>query len=261
MSAESDAAGPSPVAVVLAAGLGTRMGGRVPKVLLEAGGQRLIDHGLATLRQAGITRIVMVQGPESPRPSEVLAGDDLEYVVQHDRLGTGHAVLQAKEAVGDAPFFVLNGDMPLLRAASLSALQTQRRAADAYAALLVAEDEAGRLPTLGRVFVREDETIERMIEARDLKAHPEWERPGPRLVNVGAYLFEPGPIWSVLEALGTDNAQGEYYLTDVVAMLSDRGHRTLAVRAVDPDEAMGANTPAELQALDDALRRSRPSGE
>lgn len=247
-----------PVAgVVLAAGMGKRMGLPYPKVLVRVGGRTAIEHVLGNLRSAGASPIVIVQGPSSPRPSDVLAAGDLAFAVQHDRRGTAHALAHAEPALhgfqGD--IVVVNGDMPLISPGSLAKLREERRTRGAFGALLVAPDPDGALPGLGRVATDDRGLVSAMVEARDLAARPAAERPSH--VNVGAYLFGPGdggpsPLWEALAAVGSDNVQGELYLTDVVGILAARGLPMAAVTCA-PVEALGINTPDDLAAVEEAL--------
>jgi bifunctional UDP-N-acetylglucosamine pyrophosphorylase/glucosamine-1-phosphate N-acetyltransferase len=181
------------------------------------------------------------------------------FVVQHDRRGTAHALAQAEPVLrgSEEDLVVVNGDMPLVSAASLARLAAARAEAGTYGALLVVRDPAGDLAGLGRVLVDGADRVTRMVEARDLADHP--EIPTPELVNVGAYLFgggAPSPLWDALRAVGSDNAQGELYLTDVVGILASRGLAMAAVEASDPREALGINTPEDLARVEAALGAS-----
>lgn len=248
-------------AVVLAAGKGRRMASPLPKVLIPVAGQPMLGRVLATLREVGVQRSVVVEGPSSPRPSESYVGGDVTFVVQGERLGTAHALRQAEAVLSDhrGAILVVNGDMPLVREGSMRSLVRERAARGLFGALLVARDEAATLPGLGRVFLDDDGCVEAMVEARDLAARPELDRGGPALVNVGAYLFGGPEIWDALRGVGDDNSQGEYYLTDVVAVLRSRGHRCAAVEAEDVSEAMGVNTPEDLARVEsELLRRAQP---
>lgn len=239
-------------AVVLAAGLGKRMGVPTPKVLLHAAGRPLLAHVLATLREAGVPRIVVVEGPASPRPSDAFAAPDLAFAVQEERLGTGHAARQAERLLADVRGAILfvHGDMPLLAAASIRTLAEARAGAGCHGALLVAKAAGQAYAGLGRVFVDGDGFVTRLLEARDLAAHPEWG--GSELSNVGAYLFASDGLWAALSRVGRDNAQREHYLPDVVGILRAEGKRCIAVYG-EATEALGVNTPEELAQVEQAL--------
>lgn len=251
-------------AVILAAGLGTRMGGVFPKVLLEAAGRPLLAYVLDTVRAAGCRRIVVVEGPASPRPSDSFRAPDTTFVTQAERLGTAHALRQAEDTLRGTKdaVLVVHGDMPLMSAASLQALERARDRAGAYAALLATESQGVDLAGLGRVFVSEDFIVERIVEAKDLAQHTGHPSRGPSLVNVGGYLFGggqapglrgPGPLFRALAEVRDANAQKEYYLPDVIALLAARGLHTLAVTAADAREALGVNTPEELHRVEQTL--------
>jgi bifunctional UDP-N-acetylglucosamine pyrophosphorylase/glucosamine-1-phosphate N-acetyltransferase len=246
--------GPASAAVVLAAGMGKRMGLPYPKVLVRVGGRSALEHVLDTLRAAGIGRIVVVEGPASPRPSDTLAAPGLTFAVQTERRGTAHALLQAEPALHDfeGPLLVVNGDMPLISASSVRRLLQAAGEAGNHGALLVTRDPAGELASLGRVAVDAASRVERMVEARDL-------RPGespPEHENAGANVFgggRPAPVWEALAAVRPDNAQGELYLTDVVGILAARGLPMAAVEAAHPREALGINTPEDVARVEAAL--------
>lgn len=260
-------------AVVLAAGLGKRMGGGVPKVLIEARGRRLLDRVVDVLRAAGAERIVVVEGPSAPRPSEMLSAPDLSFVVQSERLGTAHALAQAEPILRDetGPFLVVHGDMPLMKSASLRALLSASETASSYAALLVARPAPGDTDAfagLGRVVVKEG-VVREMVEARDLPSRrdallaidPDLDR--APTINIGAYLFggtrAPGQPWRALGRVGSGNAQGEHYLPDAIGILAAEGLATVAVPG-GAEEGLGVNTPADLARVEAILRSRDAAG-
>ncbi|MCL4817532.1 MAG: bifunctional UDP-N-acetylglucosamine diphosphorylase/glucosamine-1-phosphate N-acetyltransferase GlmU [Vicinamibacteria bacterium] len=236
-------------AVVLAAGKGTRMRSARPKVLHRVHGLPLLEYPLRALAGAGVSRVVVVTGHEAEAVERSFAGRGFAFVRQDPPRGTGHAVMVAREAIAGADtVLVVNGDLPLLRAESLRALLARRAAGDAAALLSVTLPDAG---AYGRVVRGADGGVARIVEARD--ASPEERAIGE--INVGVYAFAADALERALATLRPQNAQGEYYLTDVVAAIAAGGGRISALAAADADEGRGVNTVAELAAAT-ALRRA-----
>jgi bifunctional UDP-N-acetylglucosamine pyrophosphorylase/glucosamine-1-phosphate N-acetyltransferase len=228
------------VAVVLAAGKGTRMKSERPKVLHEAGGRPLVGWAIAAARAAGCARIVVVvgHGGEAIRAAFADAAD-LEWVEQREQLGTGHALLQAKSSVGGpALALVLSGDAPLVRPRTLVALA--EAAERGWGAMAVATlDPPG---ALGRVVGDDRGGLRAIVEARDATA----EQLEIRTVNAGFYALPAPEIFGFLEGLTTDNAQGELYLTDAVVAAARATAGVALVELDDADEALGINDRLEL---------------
>ncbi len=245
--------------VVLAAGQGTRIESARPKVLHEVAGKSMLDHVLDAAATLAPERIVVVLGPGMEVVAEAARarGDDLHTVVQERRLGTGDAVACARPALAgylgpkDAgDILVVFGDTPLLTAETLQAMAAARRAPGAPALLCVAfrpEDPAH----YGRVVCGPDGAVEKIVEYADASAA---ERE-VELCNGGMLLGDGPVLMSLVAQLGTDNAKGEYYLTDIFALARAAGHRA-GVAEADPDEVMGVNSRAEL-AVAEALMQLR----
>ncbi len=224
-----------PTAIILAAGLGTRMKSALPKAMHPIAGRPMIRHLLASC-DGLFDRIVVVAGPDM----EVLerAAAPHATVIQHDRLGTGHATLQAVEHFGTADVAVLYADNPLIRRETIEALLARRRQGDAGLALLAMRPpEAGKY---GRV-IEEGGYVTRIVEWADAS---EAER-AVGLCNAGVLCASGENLARWLRALKNDNSKGEYYLTDVVAMAVSEGLRAAAVEA-DSNELRGINSRAEL---------------
>ena len=227
------------VAVVLAAGLGTRMKSRLPKVLHEAGGKPLLAWALDAARAAGCTRIVVVAGHGADEVQRRFAADDVRFVLQEQQLGTGHALAQAApEVTGDATVLVLSGDVPLVRVDTLRDLLAA--AGDGGAAMAVADLE--QPGSLGRVLATGDGKLAAIVEARD--ATP--DQLAVKTINAGLYVLPAPAIFDELAQLRPNNAQGELYLTDAVTALAQRGSGVVLHHLADPDEALGVNTRVEL---------------
>jgi len=238
--------------VVLAAGEGKRMKSALPKVLHPLLGRTMLGHVLAAAEPLGAQRTVVVVGHGGDQVREHLAGiaPDAIAVLQAEQRGTGHAVRVALEALPDADgeIIVLNGDLPLVTAATLERLADLRARSGAGATLLTADvpDPTG----LGRIVRNDDGDFEGIVEERDAT-------PDQRLVteiNAGAYAFQAAALRDALGKLSTANAQGEEYLTDVMELLIGAGHTVAAVLAEDFCEAAGANDRAQLAQLRNVLR-------
>lgn len=235
-------------AVVLAAGKGKRMHSDLPKVLHPLCGQPLLTYVLDTLDAAGIPQPLVVIGHGADDVRALVAGR-AECVEQGEPLGTGHAVMQAVPHLGPAEaVLVLYGDTPLLQPATLEALLDLHRRSGAAAAMLTAELDDPR--GYGRVVRRDDGVVTRIVEEAD--ATPEDAR--IREINAGTYVFEPLALREGLDALRPANAQGEYYLPDLVGWLLSTGRQVTAL-VTDGETAMGINSRRELAAAEAVMRR------
>ena len=240
-------------AVILAAGKGTRMKSARAKVLHPALGVPMLEHVVRALQAAGAGRVVVVVGHQAEAVEAAFAGRGLEFVRQEPPLGTGHALQVAGPSLGTGAgtVVVVNGDLPLLRPQTLLALlDAHRRSGDAATLLTVELPDAG---AYGRVLRDGDGSVRAIVEAKDASA----EERAVREINAGLYAFERGALLPALARLQPQNAQGEYYLTDVVALLRGSGRRVGAVKAEDPGEALGVNNVEELAETTRLLRRRR----
>ncbi len=227
-------------AVLLAAGRGTRLKSPKAKVLHLAQGAPLLEHTLRAV--AGADGVIVVVGHDAESVEAAFAGR-AQFVRQNPPLGTGDAVLTARAAFarrGEGTLLVLNGDLPLLRAATVESLFDAHAASGAAATLLVAElADAG---AYGRVLRDARGDVRAIVEAKDASA----EERALREWNVGVYAFEVQPLLEALARLSPQNAQGEYYLTDVIGHLVAAHRRVAAFRVADAREGLGVNTLAEL---------------
>jgi bifunctional UDP-N-acetylglucosamine pyrophosphorylase/glucosamine-1-phosphate N-acetyltransferase len=233
--------------VILAAGEGKRMRSRQPKVLHPMCGRPLIAYPLRLARTLA-DRVVLVVGPNAETVREA-AGADVHAVEQTERLGTGHAVLQAKPACNDGTILVVAGDMPLLQVETIERLVTHHRTTGAAATILTAIVPEPR--GYGRIL-RQRGRVARIVEERD--ATDDQKRVNE--INTSVYCFEADRLWSALAQVKPDNDQGEYYLTDAIAILARAGSRIEAVVVPDPDEALGVNDRKQL-AFAAAIQRRR----
>lgn len=236
-------------AVVLAAGKGKRMVSALPKVLHTICGRPMIAYVLQTLTQVGIASPVVVVGHGAGQVQTAL-GDGVRYAVQEEQLGTGHAVMQAMPLLEGyaGTVVIVYGDVPFLRAETIETLLAHHREQGAAATILtdLRDDPTG----YGRVLRDARGNVRRIVEEPD--ASPE-ERE-VREINAGMYAIEAGALRDALRALQPANVQGEYYLTDAVQTLLDRGHTVAAVVVSSSQEASGINSRLELAAAEAAMR-------
>jgi bifunctional UDP-N-acetylglucosamine pyrophosphorylase/glucosamine-1-phosphate N-acetyltransferase len=235
----------APTVVILAAGHGTRMRSAVPKMLHPLCGRPLFAWPVAAAREAGARRIVVVGGPD--RALEPHLPDGVELAVQAEARGTGDAVHAAAGHIdpGDV-VLVVNGDAPLITAEALLALLESHVTSGAAGTLGVIElEDPG---SFGRVIRAGDGSVERVVETKapgDASA----EELAIREVNAGVYAFDGAALLDALPRIGSDNAQGERYLPDVVHLLRAAGAAVGAHRLADPALALGVNDRAELAAV------------
>jgi bifunctional UDP-N-acetylglucosamine pyrophosphorylase / glucosamine-1-phosphate N-acetyltransferase len=230
--------------IILAAGEGRRMKSHTPKVLHAVGGRTLLGHVLATAADLRPGRLIVVvgQGRELVSAHVAERAPEATVVVQHRQEGTGHAVRTALEAVGQihGVVVVTYGDTPLLRSETLAELVAAHRAAGNAVTALTARvpDPTG----YGRIVLDGDGVFTEIVEEVD--ATPEQRAIDE--INSGVYAFDGDLLADAVKRVATDNAKGEEYLTDVVAILRGDGHRAGCVRAADPAEVEGVNDRVQL---------------
>lgn len=228
--------------VVLAAGKGTRMKSRLPKVLHEAAGLPLIEYVLRAADSLRPSSTTVVVGHLADQVERVLAKRmGLRFALQEPQLGTGHALMQAEPHLRGSrgTVVLLYGDVPLLRGATLRSLVDAHLAHRAAATVITARVEQPH--GYGRI-VRTDGRIRAIVEEKDAT---ETERAIDE-INSGIYAFDAEPLFASLASLRTANAQGEYYLTDLVRVYADRGLTVETVTLEDPREITGVNSRKEL---------------
>ena len=224
--------------IVLAAGRGTRMQSDLPKVLHEVAGAPLIVHALGGAAELSPERVVVVTGHGAEAVEALDLGEHVEFVRQKEQLGTGHAVLQAKEALEghEGPAFVLYGDTPFIEPETL----TQMAAALEEASLAVLGFEAAVPGRYGRLVTQDDRLL-KIVERQDAT---ETER-AITLCNSGVLAGDARLMFDLLEKVTNDNAAGEYYLTDLPSLAAEQGMITQVVRC-DEAETMGVNSRSDL---------------
>ena len=236
--------------VILAAGQGKRMNSDLPKVLQPLAGRPLLQHVIDTARDLHPTNIYVVYGHGGAQVQAALAHEHVEWILQADQLGTGHAVMQAMCVIpDDHTVLVLYGDVPLIRAASLTKLTA---AADdgALAVLSVYPDNPAGY---GRIVRDAAGQVTAIVEQKDASS----EQLQIREVNSGLMAAPAGRLREWLLGLGRNNSQREYYLTDVVTGAVQAGNRVDAALTVHPSEVMGVNDKIQLAQVEAAYRRER----
>jgi bifunctional UDP-N-acetylglucosamine pyrophosphorylase / glucosamine-1-phosphate N-acetyltransferase len=243
---------------ILAAGKGTRLKSRQPKVLHQIGGKPLLAHVVAAASKVvPAQNIFAIIGHEADKVRAALESTGIGFVLQREQRGTGHAMMEAAGALkGFDHVLVLSGDVPLITQETIAGVRDFHIAGGAAMTILTAEppDPTG----YGRIFRKtvngsETDEVERIVEQKALKG----EQVEQREINSGIYAFSTGPLYAQIGKIGTDNAHHEYYLTDVAALLEKAGDKVLALRAKDSNEVLGVNTRVELAALDAQLRAKK----
>lgn len=240
--------------VILAAGKGTRMKSATPKVLHHLAGLSLIEHVLRTVDQLPVSTKILVVGHGADDVREALKGrTDLRYVVQSPQLGTGHALQQAQPVLTGLTgnVLLLYADVPLLESGTLARLVEAHRTKRAAATVLTAEldDPYG----YGRIVRDAKGIITRIVEERDASS----EHRAIKEINSGIYVFSLGPLFENLHNLAADNAQGEYYLTDLVAMYRQQDKRVETLCLDSADQLRGVNSRQDLAELSALIRQRK----
>ena len=232
------------IGLILAAGKGVRMKSDLPKVLHPVGGRPMVMYPVELLRRLGAKRIIVVIGRGAQEVAEAL-GSGVETVVQEEQRGTGHAVMCAAPLLEgeEASLLSLYGDVPLLRHRTLERLLKSHHAGTSAATILTAllDDP----PPYGHIIRDNNGNLLKIVEARD--ATPDELK--IKEINAGIYCFQIPLMLDALKEIGTDNAQGEYYLTDVIGVLRRKGYAIGTVMTDEPREILGVNTRDELDAV------------
>ncbi len=237
------------MAIVMAAGKGTRMKSKKSKLVQKIYGKEIVKRAVENAEKAGIKDVVAVVGYQKEEVMEVL-GDSVQYAFQEEMLGTGHAVLQAKEFLAGkkGKVLVLNGDVPLLRPETLNKLVEKSIENREYATLLTAiyDNPTG----YGRIIRDEGGNIKGIVEEKDTKA----SQRKIKEINAGIYCFDIEELLAALEKIKPNNAQGEYYITDVISIMNKKGLKTGAVIVEDNTEILGINDRIQLEMLTKVLQ-------
>lgn len=237
------------IAIVMAAGKGTRMKSKNSKLVQKIYGKEIVKRAVENAQKAVVKDIVAVVGYKKEEVMKVL-GDDIKYAFQDEMLGTGHAVMQAKEYLKGkkGKVLVLNGDVPLIRPETLNKLIEKSIENKEFATLLTAiyDDPTG----YGRIVRDEGGNIEGIVEEKDTTE----EQKKITEINAGIYCFDIEALLDALEKITPNNKQGEYYITDVIQIMNDSGLKTGAVLVEDNTEILGINDRIQLGILTKVLQ-------
>ncbi|HEX4000320.1 MAG TPA: NTP transferase domain-containing protein [Pirellulales bacterium] len=244
----------STIAVVLAAGKGTRMKSDLPKVLLPVAGRPMIEFVLDALIAGGIRQTIVVVGYRGDLVRHALTDrTGVTFVEQREQLGTGHAVMVCREALAehDGAVLVVAGDSPLMQPSSIAKLfdEFERSQPACLLGTAIRSDPTG----LGRIVRDRQGNFEAIVEQRD--ATPDQQRITE--VNMSCYVFDSRRLFPALARIDRHNAQGEYYLTDCPGVLLRDGFPVLALSVLQPCEALSINTVDELAVVERELLRQR----
>jgi len=238
-------------AVILAAGQGTRMKSKLYKVLHPVCGKPMVQHVVDHIQTLDVKRIVTVVGHGAEMVKQQL-GDKSEYVLQAEQLGTAHAVQQAEAILSseEGTTLVVCGDTPLIRPETMQALFEHHQAKKAKATILtaIAENPTG----YGRILRGDNGQVEQIVEQKDASA----EQQLVKEINTGTYCFDNKALFETLKLVKNDNAQGEYYLPDVIEILQKQGEVVEAYVTGDFEETLGVNDRVALSQAE-ALMRTR----
>ena len=240
----------APIAVVLAAGKGTRMKSDLPKVLCEANGRPLVSYVIDALRTAGVEGLVAVVGYQADLVQEKLSSvGNIEFALQAEQLGTGHAVMMCREQLAshNGPVVVVAGDSPMMQADSIKALLTEFESSQPACILgtLLHDDPTG----LGRIVRDPDGKFTGIVEHKDATE----EQLKINEVNMSTYVFDCQKMLAALDSLDNKNNQNEYYITDLPAIMLQGSEDVRALPVLKPIEALSVNTVEQLKDVEAAM--------
>lgn len=237
-------------AIILAAGKGTRMKSKLYKVLHQVCGKTMVEHVLGQLEKAKIDNIVTVVGYGAESVENTI-GKRSAFALQKQQLGTGHAVMQTEKLLGnvDGETLVVSGDTPLFRAETFNKLFEYHHQRHAAVTILTSNTPA---PTgYGRIVRNDVGIVERIVEEKDASA----KEKEIHEINTGVYCFDNQKLFAALKKINNNNAQGEYYLTDVIGIMKQAGEIVTAYRMPDFNESMGVNNRVALAQANRIMRQ------
>ncbi len=241
----------APLAVVMAAGKGTRMKSELPKVLVPVLGRPMLEYVIDALRDAGIAKIVVVVGYRADDVKQTVGGaEDVGFALQAEQRGTGHAVMSAREHLAghDGAVVVVAGDSPLMQTSSIRKLLAEYERSKSACILGTAHKENPH--GLGRIVRDASDKFTGIVEEKD--ATPQQRQITE--VNLSTYVFHGPDLLRALEGIRSDNAQGEYYITDCPGVLLAEGKDVRALAVLEPCEVLSINSMEELAVVEDAMR-------
>lgn len=236
-------------AVILAAGKGVRMRSNLPKVAHRVAGRAMIAHLVKTVQAAGIEQLIVVVGHGREHVEEILAGENVTFVVQEEQLGTGHALMQAKDAARGESLLVLAGDTPLLKPQTLAGLIAMHEQTKAQATVLTTRVKEPR--GYGRMLRGEQGEFLRIVEEKDASL----EEKAIDEINSGIYCFNRELVFKALSGIGTQNAQGEYYLTEALEVIKRDNNKVGICLSDVEEEIYGVNDRVQLAQVEGIMRR------
>ncbi len=237
--------------VILAAGKGARMKSTLAKVLLPLASRPMLSYVLDMAAPLQPARTIVIVGHQSEKVKAEFSGRSLEFVIQEEQLGTGHAIAQAKVALGSfhGTVLILCGDMPFLKTSTLDRLVNRRQETGAACALLSLK--SNRKKDFGRIVRGEDGSILRIVENSDATAEE-------KLIdeyNSGVYCFDKNLLFKALDEIDNRNAQGEFYLTDTVEWARRENLKVESIQTEDGLELFGINSAEDLKEAENHLRK------
>lgn len=242
------------ICLILAAGQGTRMKSDLAKVLHPLCGKPLVEHVVRSAQTAGVARTVVIVGHQSDKVRESLKGLEVEFVLQAEQKGTGHAVMQALPIIEKfaGELLVLYGDVPLIKPATISSLlKRHREERNDCTMLTTIVEQPG---SYGRIARDQQGSVSKIVEAKDATS----DELAIKEINPAIYSFENQRLMEALFRLKPDNKQGEFYLTDVIGIFKGQGRKIAAQIVEDSREVLGINTPEELAECEEYLKQGKP---
>lgn len=236
--------------IIMAAGKGTRMKSKLYKVLHPVCGKAMVDHVLTQVEKLEPAQIITIVGHGAEMVQERLGGRS-QYALQAEQLGTGHAVMQAKEALEGkkGTTLVISGDTPLLTSATLQQLFDYHEQNQAAVTVLTAH--AVNPTGYGRIIRNEAGDVQKIVEQKDANS----QEAAVQEINTGTYCFDNELLFEALSQITTDNAQGEYYLTDALEILKNAGNKVAAYQTDDFEESLGVNDRVALETANQIMRK------
>jgi bifunctional UDP-N-acetylglucosamine pyrophosphorylase/glucosamine-1-phosphate N-acetyltransferase len=254
-------------AVILAAGKGTRMtplrsksyegqdegqSSPIPKVMFKIHNRPMIEYSIENMKNAGIDKVVLVVGYQKEMVMEEV-GDKVEYAIQEEQLGTGHAAMQARKNLeGNVEaVIVCYGDMPLFKPDTIKNLIKEYNEQKPTIAMLSAVFENPEYWAYGRISRDQNGYVEAIIEQKDCNE----EQLKIKESNPGFYIFDAKWLWENFGKLSTNNAQHEYYLTDMIKIAKEQGKKIIAVKVSEENEVLGINNQEQLKKVEEILKK------
>jgi len=244
-------------AVILAAGKGTRMGGDLPKVMYPLNGTPLLYYSIYPVRSAGVAQVTLVVGYKKEIIQEYFRCM-VDYAVQEQQLGTGHALMCAMDKVnpGLESVLVCYGDMPLYQTSTIKQLIDEYRSNKPTIAMLSVNFENPTYWAYGRILRNAHHEVTAIVEQKDCTS----EQLHIKECNPGFYIFNHKWLRENISKLTPNNAQKEYYLTDLIALAVKQQQRVIAIPVAEESEALGINTPEQLKQAEEILESRRERG-